>query len=175
MDDGRRGSGGALARDVMLGALAAPLAGWLMGKVTTFLYEREDEAARHREDEARQGLAAYEVAAERAAEFVGRELSDEQRAKAGSAIHWALAIGAGAVYGGLRRRVPVLRQLSGSVFGVLFFALVDEVGNVALGLTPGPRAFPWQAHARGLAGHLTFAVAEEAQLSVFERLLARRA
>jgi len=38
---------------------------------------------------------------------------------------------------------------------------MDEIGNVALGLTPGPRAFPWQAHARGLAGHLVLGLAAE--------------
>ena len=31
---------------------------------------------------------------------------------------------------------------------------VDEGLNPALGLTPGPDRFPWQAHARGLAGHM---------------------
>lgn len=174
MGDPSSGSRDGLARDVVMGALAAPLAGWLMGKTTTFLYERESEAARHREDEARDGKAAYEVAAERAASLAGRDLSDEQRAKAGLAVHWALSIAAGATYGVLRRRAPVLRKLAGSVFGVVFFALVDELGNVALGLTPGPRAFPWQAHARGLVGHLTFALAEEAQLALADRVLARR-
>ena len=34
----------------------------------------------------------------------------------------------------------------------------------SLGLTPGPRAFPWQAHARGLAGHLVLGLATEGVL-----------
>ncbi len=165
--------GRTLLRDALLGAIAAPAAGWLMGKATSFLYERESKPAREREDAARGDEAAYGVAADKLAGIAGRELSDEQRQKSGRAIHWALAIGAGAAYGALRRRMPVLGGLGGVVFGTLFFVLVDEIGNVALGLTPGPREFPWQAHARGLAGHLAFGVAEEAQLAAADRLLSR--
>jgi hypothetical protein len=38
----------------------------------------------------------------------------------------------------------------------------------ALRLTPGPKAFPWQTHARGIAGHLSFAAAADAALRVLE-------
>lgn len=47
--------------------------------------------------------------------------------------------------------------------------LVDEAATPALGLTPGPTAFPWQTHARGLAGHLAYGVATETALDVLDR------
>ena len=40
----------------------------------------------------------------------------------------------------------------------------------ALGLTPGPTAFPWQAHARGLVGHLTFGTVTDGTLRLLDRV-----
>jgi len=39
----------------------------------------------------------------------------------------------------------------------------------AFGLTPGPNAFPLETHARGLVGHLVFAVTVDAVLSLLNR------
>jgi len=151
--------------DLALGALAGAAATWVMGKATTYLYEHEDQQARQREDQARGGSTAYETAAKKAASLAGRELSDEETKKLGSAIHWAIGIGAGAAYGLLRRRLAgrgLGRDLAlGALFGTAVWLLLDEAGNTALGLTPGPRAFPWQTHARGLAGHLVLGLTTE--------------
>ena len=73
-----------------------------MGKVTSYLYEHESKSARQREDAARSGKTAYGAAAERFARIVGTELSEEERKRYGSAVHWALGITAGALYGALR-------------------------------------------------------------------------
>jgi len=151
--------------DLALGALAGAAATWVMGKATTYLYENEDPQARKREDEARGGGSAYENAAKKAAGLAGKELSEEETKKIGSAIHWAIGTSAGAGYGLLRRRLAgngVGRDLAlGALFGAAVWLLLDEAGNVALGLTPGPKAFPWQTHARGLAGHLVLGLATE--------------
>lgn len=145
-----------LAADIIDGAIAGAIATWVMDKATTALYEREQKAARRQEDEARQGKTAYGVAAEKAASLAGRELSDDQRKQAGEAIHWTLGIVAGALYGALRPRTDVASAAGGLLFGAAFWLLMDETVTPALGLTPGPTAFPWQTHARGLAGHLVF-------------------
>lgn len=59
-------------------------------------------------------------------------------------------------------------ECRGLSFGTGFYLLVDEIGNPALGLTPGPGAFPWQAHARGLVAHLAFGVTTEVVLNLME-------
>jgi hypothetical protein len=159
---------GSLAADVLKGAVAGAAATWAMGQVTTFLYEREDPRARRREDEAREGKTAFGVAAEKGAALAGRDLSDPERQTLGAGVHWALGIGAGAAYGAMRGRVPGADLAAGLLFGTVFWAVVDEGANVALGLTPGPRAFPWQAHARGLVGHLAFGVAADASLRALD-------
>ncbi len=156
--------------DLVKGALAGAAATWAMGRVTTWLYERENEAARQLEDRARGGNTAYGIAAEKLAIVARLDLSDPTRQKAGTAIHWLLGIGAGAAYGVLRRRWPAAAALKGLPFGAVFFVAMDEIANAALGLTPGPLSFPWQAHARGLGGHLTFGAASELVLEGLDRV-----
>ena len=162
-----------LCTDLALGALAGATATWIMGKTTSYLYEKEGAQARQREDQARGDKTAYEVAAEKAAHFAYSQLSEGERKKLGSAIHWATGIGSGAVYALLRRRLagggPGRELATGALFGTAVWLLLDEVGNVALGLTPGPAEFPWQTHARGLAGHLVLGLATEGVLQAADR------
>lgn len=157
-----------LVVDLIDGAIAGAVATWLMGQVTTILYERESKAVRQREDDARHGQTAYGVAAKKAAAIVGAELTDDQREKYGQAIHWALGVGAGAAYGVLRPRIKALSAGGGLLFGTAFWLFIDEGANTALGLTPGPTAFPWQTHARGLVGHFVFGAAANTMLSTIQ-------
>lgn len=158
-----------IVTDLLVGAVAGVAATWVMGHATSWLYAREDERAREAEDRAREGKTAYARAADRMARAVQRELSDERQEQVGSALHWMTGAAAGAVYAAASRRWPSVRRAGGLPFGTGFFLAVDEGMNTALGFTPGPRAFPWQAHARGLAGHLVFGLTVEAVLTVFDR------
>jgi hypothetical protein len=157
---------GSLIANFIAGGVAGAVATWAMGKATELLYETEDKTARDREDAVRGGTSAFGVAAEKVANLAGRSLSKKQSEGEGSRLHWALGIGAGAVYGALRSRVPDVGAAGGLGFGTAFWALMDEGVVYALGLTPGPTKFPWQAHARGLAGHLVYGAATDAVLSV---------
>ena len=148
--------------------MAGAIATWVMGQVTTALYEREDRTAREREDAAREGKTAYGVAAEKAAALTGRELSEEERQRYGSAIHWALGVGTGALYGALRPRLDTASVGGGLLFGTAFWLLMDETVTPATGLTKGPTAFPWQTHARGLAGHFVFGAVADRTLAAVQ-------
>lgn len=152
---------------VLLGGTAAGMvATWIMTRVTTVMYERENKAAREREDAARGSRTAYEVAAERSAGFLGTTLDEKQRGRWGLVIHWALGIVAGVVYTAIRTQLvdPDLRH--GLLFGFVFWALMDETVTPLLRLTPGPLAFPWQTHLRGLVGHLVFGATAELTLTL---------
>jgi hypothetical protein len=159
-----------VGRDLLKGAIAGAVATYVMGKVTGYMYEHEDREARQAEDEARGGRTAYEVAAEKAATAAGTSLEPRRREEIGSAIHWALGIGAGAAYAVLRRRVQGLGGAAGTAFGTAFWAFLDEGLVPALGLTPGPYAFPWQAHARGFVGHVTFGTVTDGTLRLLDRV-----
>jgi hypothetical protein len=154
--------------DLVKGAVAGAVATFVMGRITSLMYEREDRRARKREDAARGGETAYGTAAEKGAELVGGSLTRRQQEQAGSAIHWALGMGAGAAYAVVR--IAFLGSTAGTAFGTAFWAFVDEGVVPALGLTPGPLAFPWQTHARGLVGHLTFGTVTDGTLRVLDRV-----
>jgi hypothetical protein len=158
--------------DLIQGAVAGAVATWVMGKATAFLYDHEREVVRKREDDVRGQKVSYVVAAERAAHLAGIELSAEQSARYGIAIHWALGIGVGALYGLLRDRIPQAGLARGLAFGTAFWLLVDEGANYALGLTPEPTKYPWQTHARGLAGHFVYGTVADAALTAFQPTVA---
>ena len=145
-------------RDLLKGAVAGAVATFVMGKVTGYMYEHEDRDARRREDDARGGHSA------------GTSLDPSQRERLGSAAHWALGIGAGAAYAVLRRRFQSFGSAAGTAFGTGFWVFLDEGLVPALGLTPGATAFPWQTHARGLVGHLTFGTVTEGTLRLLDRV-----
>ncbi len=157
--------------DVIKGAIAGAVATWVMGKVTSAMYQREDRWVRRAEEDVRGGQTSYDVAAGKAARLAGASLDDGQRERLGLAIHWALGIGAGAAYAVLRRRFHALGRTAGLGFGTAFWALLDEGLVPTLGLTPGPLAFPWQAHARGFAGHLTFGTVTDGTLRLLDAVV----
>ena len=157
-----------IREDLIKGAIAGAVATWVMGKLTSELYDREDRWVRRQEDDARGGKSSYGIAAKKAAQALGTSLNDTRTEQAGSVIHWALGMGAGAAYAVLRRRFHSVGRIAGVGFGTAFWAVVDEGLVPALGLTPGPRAFPWQTHARGLAGHLTFGAVTDRTLRLLD-------
>jgi hypothetical protein len=154
-----------LTRDLIAGAAAGAVATWVMGALTTALYEREDAGARRVEDQARHGETSYGTAAKKVARLAGRQLSADDSERYGKAIHWAIGIGTGALYGALRPRLSAVSLAGGALFGTLVWLLIDEGANTALRLTPGPTAFPWQTHARGLAAHLAYGTVANAALA----------
>jgi len=136
--------------NILIGAAAGAAATWLMDQITTKMYEAQPQEITDRENEARGGQTAYEIASKKIF----------HTEKFGNAIHWAVGISAGVLYGALRNRAP-FRYGSGVVFGIAFWLLMDELATTALGLTPPPQKFPWQTHARGLAGHAVLGAAIE--------------
>jgi hypothetical protein len=151
---------------VLVGSAAGAVATWMMTKVTTLMYEHEDPDARKREDKVRGNVNAYEIAAARGAELLGKELTERQRGALGTAIHWVIGILAGAVYALIRLHLTNPNVGYGLLFGFVFWLVVDETMNPVLRLTPGPLAYPWQAHLRGLVGHLVFGAATELSLEL---------
>lgn len=159
-----------IASDVLKGAIAGAAATWIMNQATTVMYERESEEARDRENQARGGMTAYARASQRIAHAAGVQLTDSQSSAAGTVLHWSTGIGAAIAYAAARRRWPAVARAGGLPFGVGFFLAIDEGLNTALGITPPPGAFPWQAHARGAAGHVVFGLVTHGLLAAMDRL-----
>lgn len=161
---------GTILGDLAKGALAGAVATWAMGGVTTWLYKRQDPAARDREYEATGGETSLKRAAVQVARFTGIDLDEDRKRRLAKVIHWAFGIGAGTTYALLRRRAHWAETGQGLAFGTAFWLAVDEGLVPLLGLSEGPLAYPWQSHARGFAGHLTYGLMTETALDLLDRV-----
>lgn len=143
-----------LKRELAKGAVAGAVATAVMDLATRFLYEHEPRSAQRREQRA--GSAAV-------APVTGRS--------AGRGLHWALGVGAGALYAALRPRFAGFDLGRGIGFGTGFWLLLDETVAPVLGLQAGSGSFPWQTHVRGLAGHLVFGTVTDSTLDLLDRVI----
>lgn len=158
--------------EAIKGAVAGAAGVWVMDRIGWYMYLREDESALQREFEARPGgLDPAHVIANRLANAMGKQLVPSQPNSWGVAAHFALGILPGAMYGVLRHRVKQLPKSQGFLYGLSLFAINDELVNPLLKLSGGPRAYPWQAHARGLVEHLVLGMITDAVLRVMDREL----
>ena len=170
--DGRdKRANSSVVADLVKGAIAGTVAVWLMDRVAWDMYRSESREA-YRQEKAAQvdGMYASHVAADRAAEAAGIELSGRQLDVAGQVVHYATGIVPGALYGALRNRVDGVGAGRGLLYGLGLFAVVDEGAVPLLGLASGPTAYPWQAHARGLVSHLVLGAITDTVIDVLDRV-----
>ncbi|WP_245557667.1 DUF1440 domain-containing protein [Deinococcus peraridilitoris] len=161
-----------MLNEAIKGAVAGAAGVWVMDRIGWYMYLREDESALQREIEARPGgLDPAHVIANRLANALGKQLIPQQPNPWGIVVHFALGVMPGALYGVLRHRLPTLSQGQGVVYGLSLFMMNDEIANPLLKLSGGPRAYPWQAHARGLVEHVVLGMVTDAVLRVMDREL----
>jgi hypothetical protein len=159
-----------VALDALKGAAAGAVGVWAMDRVTWWLWDREDPAALRREVRARPGgLDPAHAVANRVAGLVGTELEPRQPHPAGTAVHYALGMGPGAAYAVARRRFPAVATGAGLMYGLTLSLAEDEGMAPLLGLAGGPTEYPWQAHVRGLVGHLVLGAVTHAVLDLLDR------
>ncbi len=149
-----------MLNNALKGAIAGAIGVWAMDRLDWFLYRNEAPEATQRTIEVRPGgMDPAHVAANRAANLFGTQLHPTQPHPAGAAIHYALGIGPAAIYGAMRERLPVSTHgqdhLYGLGLGLGLFLVQDEGLNQVMGLSGKQKDYPWQAHARGFAAHLT--------------------
>ena len=137
------------------GALAGAVATWVMDQVTQAMLDAQPAAVTAREEAARVGgQGSVPNLVDRLERALGLRLGGTEKDTAAQAIHYALGVVPGAMYGLLRHRVPLLGAGGGLVYGFSLWVLADEYANVALGLSGPPEAYPTETHLRGLVGHL---------------------
>jgi uncharacterized membrane protein YagU involved in acid resistance len=147
------------------GAAAGAVGTWVMDRVTTKVLERQSPADTARERAAwPNGKPSVENLVDLGAERLGITLQARQRERAIGLVHYGLGMGPGVLYALLRKRVPLLGAGMGLVYGLLLFAVNDELLNTALGLSGPPEAYPASSHLRGLVGHLALGVTTDLAL-----------
>ena len=159
-----------LVRDAIVGVGAGLFGAKVMSPATSKLYEYQTDQAKEKETEASYGVA-YNVAAKKTAGLVGVELSEEQTAKAGTALHYGLGVAWVPLYMWLRRSRGYSPFGAGIASGTSMYALVDELANPLFGFTPPPQEYPLVTHLRGLAGHVVYGLATAAAVELAWRVV----
>jgi uncharacterized membrane protein YagU involved in acid resistance len=90
-----------------------------------------------------------------------KELSKEEKKKAGPIVHYAFGASMGALYSVAAKVYPEVTRGFGTAFGAALFAVADELAVPALGLSKNPKEYPLSSHASALAAHLIFGVTTE--------------
>lgn len=171
-----RGAAKVYRHDPAKGILAG-LAGGLIGTIVMTEFQRAwskaSEALESRNSDTL-GTQAQEIqekqakedstmrAAGKVAQLAGRQLSKDEKKKYGKLLHYAFGTATGAAYGEVmeltRARGIVVPGLA---FGGALFAVADEIGVPALGLSEKPTEAPLSAHVYGLMSHLVYGLATE--------------
>lgn len=156
----------------MAGGLAASWimnqyqAGW--SKASSALENKKNSVTRNRaadQNESQEGESedATMKAADRLAQLVlHRELSRQEKEKAGPVMHYGFGALMGGCYGAISEYVPDARRGFGTLFGATVFIAADETAVPALGLSKKPNQYPVSSHLYGLSSHVVYGAATEA-------------
>ncbi|HET7026606.1 MAG TPA: hypothetical protein VFI28_02825 [Candidatus Limnocylindrales bacterium] len=148
--------------DLLRGAIAGAVATWAMDQVTTSLLEQASDSDKAQEKAVQpRGRSSARNLTDMLVDQLGIDASEDQRSQAATAVHWCLGIVPGALYGALRRRVPLLGAGRGLVYGTVLFLGNDEYLNSELGFAADPGAYPASTHVRGFVGHLVLGAATD--------------
>ncbi|MCC9165392.1 DUF1440 domain-containing protein [Pontibacter harenae] len=160
-----------IAVGMLKGAIAGAVGMFAMYKASWYLYKNENPLAYKKEKEAQiEGNYVPHEMAKKASDAMGVELTDQQLDTAGKAVQVILGILPGIIYGTLYHKADKLGYWRGSAFGIIVFALVDELAAPLAGFSSGPTAYPWQAHARGFVDHLVYGVTTDNALRLIDRV-----
>jgi putative membrane protein len=163
-----------------LAGLAGGLAGaWVMtlfqsawSKASERLRDdHQEHIPQERQQEPDSEDATMKAAGKLARAVTGRQLTREQKQKAGPVVHYAFGSSIGALYGVAAEVAPASRRVAGMPFGAAVFLGADEVAVPALGLSKRPGEYPLSTHAYGLASHLVYGFTTEMVRRALRRVL----
>jgi uncharacterized membrane protein YagU involved in acid resistance len=164
-------NGGFLLRGLIAGAIGA----WIMDRATWILQDWQPKRAIQQEREAwPKGLDVSHTLGYKLADLAGLPVSKDQPNTLGMTTHYLLSIGPAIFYAAMRDRDLRFAADRGLLYGLLIFVLWDELLSAAAGVAGPPTKYPWQAHLRGLVGHLALGLATHIALSALETDFNRR-
>lgn len=155
-----RNSNAEFFNDVLIGAVGGLIGTVVLERITSKLYEWEDEEAKKKEEELRPEGDPPSILAKRISDDVLRlNLSEDKKTKLAMGLHYGFGVMAGAMFGASAPRAPFLSAGLGTLYGTLFWLLGDEIGMPVMGLSKPSQDYPWQTHARAWAAHVGYGVA----------------
>lgn len=139
----------------ILGGLVVGLsATFLMEYASSFVWKRQSEQSRERENELRPEMPTT-VLVRKAAGLAGAEISDEQAQRLGMIAHYGFGTAGGPATIALTR-VGVEPLKAGLAVAGAMELFVDQIANTVLGLTAPSWKFPPIANVRGALAHVVY-------------------
>ncbi|MDT7778027.1 MAG: hypothetical protein QOC99_539 [Acidobacteriota bacterium] len=89
------------------------------------------------------------------------ELSKPEKEKAGVAVHYAMGVASGAIYGAAAEVVSGVTAGAGLPFGAAVWLVADEGVVPAAGLSKSATEYPLSIHAYAFASHLVYGLTTE--------------
>jgi uncharacterized membrane protein YagU involved in acid resistance len=159
-------------KGLLAGAAAGLIAAWVMNqfqsgwsKASEKLKSGEQNEAsqsEQKQNQAEQEDATMKAAGKLAHAVLGRELSKDEKKKAGPLVHYAFGTFSGAMYGLVGEFLPLARIGFGTAFGAALFLVADELTVPALGLSGKATEAPLSSHFYALSSHLVYGASAEA-------------
>jgi hypothetical protein len=158
-----------VSKGIIAGILGGLAGAWTMNQFQRIVMATkplaEQEEKRESED------ATMKVAQAVAKPFLQRDLTKEEKQKAGPVVHYAYGAAIGGLYGGAATEDRGTTAGFGAAYGTAAFVLGDEVALPALGLSGNPLDYPVSSHAEALASHLVYGLTLEAVRRLSVKLL----
>jgi putative membrane protein len=123
------------------------------------------------EQEAAKQEGSTEKVARKIAEVTGTTLAEEDKEKAGQAVHYAFGTLMGVVYSVSAELIPEVTTGAGTAYGTLLFLGADEVAVPAFQLSPPPTETAPKDHLQHWAAHVVYGGALELSRSLMRRLM----
>ena len=149
-----------LVKGIVAGAVGGLLASLLMEQFQ-FLWSKASEAIQRARDAEKPKGRKAEPATVKAAQSIsksvfGKKIPKSKKRLAGEAVHYAMGIASGAIYGATVEALPFTTVGDGLAFGTAVWVLADEVSVPALQLSKPPAKIPISTHVYALASHLVY-------------------
>ena len=98
----------------------------------------------------------------------GSDAGSSEPNGAGIAVHYGLGMAPGALYAQQRQQRAWLRRGNGALYGAALYLANDLVAARLLGIAGPQTKYPWQAHVRGVIGHVVLGVVTESTLNAMD-------
>lgn len=145
-----------VGENIWKGSIAGVIGVTAMDYLVTWpMYKYEDRAAYTREKSLQpEGRWAAHALVSKVAKGLNFTPSEKALFIIGKTQHYLIGMAPAVLYSMFYKDVPAIRKGKGLLYGLSLFILMDEIVVPMLKLSGPTTKYPWQAHLRGLLGHL---------------------
>jgi putative membrane protein len=157
-----------MTKGFLAGMIAGLAASWAMNQFWAVQSKLQQQSQRRDKDgENQQEQHAPENPTVKVAQAITRpllqrELTKDEKSKAGMVVHYAFGALMGGLYGLICEAKPAAHAGFGTVYAAALWLAGDEVAVPALKLSKPPSEYPLSQHLSGLGAHLVYGVTAEA-------------